>query len=63
MVVGSVEKKKVKEQEIKLLGDLGIYERRSEIICKRVHEIVPVSFFIMYFQKISRELNLQEDLA
>lgn len=24
---GSVKKKKVKEQEIKLLGDLGIYER------------------------------------
>lgn len=30
------------------------------IICKYVHEIVPVSFFIMYYQKISRELNLHE---
>jgi len=51
------------EQAIKLVGDLGIYERETEIICKHVHEIVPVSFFIMYYQRISRQLNLQRDLA
>lgn len=51
------------EQAIKLVGDLGIYERQGEILCKHVHETVPVSFFIMYYQRISKPLNLQKGLA
>lgn len=31
--------KKTKEQAIKLVGDLGIHERQSEIICKHVREM------------------------
>lgn len=52
----------MKAQAMKLVGDLGIYEKQSEIICQRAREIVPVSFFIMYY-KISGGLHLQKDLA
>lgn len=47
---------------MKLVGDLGIYEKQSEIIRQRAREIVPVSFFIMYY-KIPGGLHLQKDLA